>query len=101
MIKSASFHRSIVECFYHRASDGFHQLRDVIFGQTTGANWCGEFCHNLFIQSKPIPAEPNEHYSPTGVASPAHWHNSASTGNSGGNSPLGAHQSDCHNLRRK
>lgn len=30
--------RSIVECFYHRASDGFHQLWDVIFGQTTGGD---------------------------------------------------------------
>uniref|UniRef100_A0A8W8I250 Uncharacterized protein n=1 Tax=Magallana gigas TaxID=29159 RepID=A0A8W8I250_MAGGI len=61
----------------------------------------GEFCHNLFIQIKPIPAEPKEYYPPTGVTSPGHWRDSTPTGDCGGNSPLGAHQSDCHNPRRK
>uniref|UniRef100_A0A8W8JYY0 Uncharacterized protein n=1 Tax=Magallana gigas TaxID=29159 RepID=A0A8W8JYY0_MAGGI len=42
-----------------------------------------------------------EHYPPTGVTSPGHWRDSTPTGNCGGNSPLSAHQSDCHNPRRK
>uniref|UniRef100_A0A8W8L8G8 Ig-like domain-containing protein n=1 Tax=Magallana gigas TaxID=29159 RepID=A0A8W8L8G8_MAGGI len=50
---------------------------------------------------KPIPAEPKEYYPPTGVTSPGHWRDSTPTGDCGGNSPLGAHQSDCHNPRKK
>uniref|UniRef100_A0A8W8P648 Uncharacterized protein n=1 Tax=Magallana gigas TaxID=29159 RepID=A0A8W8P648_MAGGI len=67
----------------------------------TVITFSGEFCHNLFIQSKPIPAEPKEYYPPTGVTSPSHWRDSTPTGDCGGNSPLGAHQSDCHNPRKK
>uniref|UniRef100_A0A8W8M8W0 Ig-like domain-containing protein n=1 Tax=Magallana gigas TaxID=29159 RepID=A0A8W8M8W0_MAGGI len=56
---------------------------------------------NSYLPPLPIPAEPKEYYPPTGVTSPGHWRDSTPTGDCGGNSPLGAHQSDCHNPRRK
>uniref|UniRef100_A0A8W8IYS5 Uncharacterized protein n=1 Tax=Magallana gigas TaxID=29159 RepID=A0A8W8IYS5_MAGGI len=79
-------------------SSPIHMLMQIA---KTVITFSGEFCHNLFIQSKPIPAEPKEYYPPTGVTSPGHWRDSTPTGDCGGNSPLGAHQSDCHNPRKK